>query len=99
MSSKGYNPSDYISDFGKVCTGKVVKYPKVKEYYDYLTGCIVIPYSKFNLNTKLNDEICSLLFEEPFDFKGVSYNWALELLQGDELNEPQVSVRIVKSWE
>lgn len=98
MNNKSYNPLDYVTDFGKVCMDKVVKYPKVKKYYDYTTGCVVIPYNDFNSNTKLHDEVCDLLFEKPFEFKGVSYNWALELLSGDALNEPMVSIRAVESW-
>lgn len=92
------NPLNYISDFGAVCMKRVAKYPKLKEYYDFCSGCIVFPYNNFNSDLKLKEEVINLLFESPFDYNGEYFNWALELLLGDALNEPMVSLRMVKSW-
>lgn len=92
------NPLNYVSDFGAVCMKRVAKYSKLKEYYDFCSGCIVFPYNNFNSDLKLKEEVINLLFESPFDYNGEYFNWALELLSGDALNEPMASLRMVKSW-
>ena len=94
----GSNPLDYVTDFGVVCMKRVSKYPKLKEYYDFCSGCIVFPYNNFNSDLKLKEEVANLLFESPFDCDGKYFNWALELLSGDALNEPMVSLRAIEPW-
>ena len=89
----------YLTDYGKQCKEIVAKYSNLYDYYDFMSGNIIIPREIFDESSEVREEVFSLLSEQSFlDPDRDLVNWALEVFDTGDEDEKYVSVRIVKSF-